>query len=205
MNMSSALFAQVEKLYHAACAERQIAVNKSFHNKEDGELAAQANFHLGVVSGIQQLLDALLIKVKERPVEIDYVNWDESYSNGIERFDNQHKGLFKLISKLHDGILENKNREALGMALDGLIEYTKAHFTDEENAMLAAKYSGFARHKNQHVEFIVQVGDIDRRFQNGDPVMTMELVGFLLRWLKNHIQTVDRAYGPHLKTNGINS
>lgn len=131
-----------------------------------------------------------------------YVNWDDSYSNGIELFDNQHKGLFKLINDLHEGIRLKKNREALGVALGALMEYTKTHFTDEENAMKAANYPGLAQHKNQHVDFIVQVADIDDRFRNGDPVMTMELVALLVNWLKNHILTVDRAYGPHLKAAG---
>lgn len=132
-----------------------------------------------------------------------YVKWDDSYSNGIELFDNQHKGLFKLLNDLHDGIREKKNREALGVALDGLIEYTKTHFTDEENAMQSTNYPGFAHHKNQHVDFIVQVADIQARYRNGDPVMTMELIGLLVQWLKNHIQVLDRDYGPHLKAGGV--
>lgn len=131
-----------------------------------------------------------------------YVKWDESYSNGIEIFDTQHKGLFKLINDLHDGIREKKNREALGTALEGLMEYTKIHFAEEENAMRLTNYSGFEDHKSKHVAFITQVADINDRFRNGEPVMTMELVGLLVNWLKNHIQTVDRAYGPHLKANG---
>lgn len=130
------------------------------------------------------------------------VKWDDSYSTGVELFDNQHKGLFKLLNDLHDGIREKKNREALGVALGGLVEYTKTHFVDEENAMQAANYPDFASHKNQHVDFIMQVAEIQTRYRSGDPVMTMELIGLLVQWLKNHIQTVDRAYGPHLKSRG---
>lgn len=132
-----------------------------------------------------------------------YVKWDDSYSNGIELFDDQHKGLFKLINELHDGIRDKKNREALGVALGGLMEYTKTHFTDEENAMQSTNYPGYAQHKNEHVAFIIQVADIHDRFRDGDPVMTMELVGLLVNWLKHHIQTVDRAYGPHFKAAGM--
>lgn len=131
-----------------------------------------------------------------------YVNWDDSFSNGIEMFDTQHKGLFKLINELHDGIREKRNREALGTALGSLMEYTKTHFGDEENAMRIASYPGYEDHKTRHVAFIAQVTDINDRFRNGEPVMTMELVGLLVNWLKNHIQTVDRAYGPHLKAKG---
>lgn len=131
-----------------------------------------------------------------------YVNWDDSFSNGIEIFDTQHKGLFKLINELHDGIREKRNREALGAALGTLMEYTKSHFGDEENAMRIAGYPGYDDHKRQHVAFIAQVSDINERYRAGDPVMTMELVGLLVNWLKNHIQTVDRAYGPHLKAKG---
>lgn len=131
-----------------------------------------------------------------------YVKWDEGYSNGIEVFDAQHQGLFKLINELHDGIREKRNREALGIALDGLMKYTKTHFADEENAMYITNYPGYEDHKTHHVAFIAQVNDIRDRYRTGEPVMTMELVGLLVNWLKNHIQTVDRAYGPHLKAHG---
>ncbi len=131
-----------------------------------------------------------------------YVKWDDSYSNGIEVFDNQHKGLFKLINDLHDGIREKKNREALGTALVALMDYTKTHFADEENAMRLAGYPDYEKHKTKHVAFIAQVSDIRDRYLNNEPVMTMELVALLVNWLKNHIQTVDRAYGPHLKASG---
>lgn len=131
-----------------------------------------------------------------------YVTWDNSFSNGIEKFDIQHKGLFKLINDLHDGIREKRNREALGSALGALMEYTKIHFSDEEQAMQQAKYPGLEDHKRQHIAFIAQVNDINDRYRIGDPVMTMELVALLVNWLKNHIQTVDRAYGPHLKAKG---
>lgn len=131
-----------------------------------------------------------------------YVKWDNSYSNGIEIFDTQHKGLFKLINELHEGIREKRNREALGVALGALMEYTKTHFAEEENAMLISSYPDYENHKSQHVAFITQVSDIRDRYRNGEPVMTMELVGLLVSWLKNHIQTVDRAYGPHLKARG---
>ncbi len=131
-----------------------------------------------------------------------YVKWDESYSNGIELFDNQHKGLFKLINDLHEGIRQKKNREALGTALVELMDYTKTHFADEENAMRLTGYPAYEVHKAAHVAFITQVADIRNRYLEGEPVMTMELVGLLLNWLKNHIQTVDRAYGPHLKAAG---
>lgn len=203
MKISSAAIERAEKLYYAACAERQVAVNTAFHNKEDRGLAAQANYHIGVVSGMQHLLDIFQIKVKEPPLEIDYVKWDESYSNGIELFDNQHKELFNLIRQLHRGIREGKDSEALGTALAGLMGYIDAHFASEENAMRATNYPGFSQHKNQHVDFIMQVYEINSRFQNGDGMITMELVSFLMQWLRNHIQTVDRAYGPHLKAGGI--
>lgn len=203
MKKSNPVITQAEKLYYAACAERQVAVNKAFHDKEDRELAAQANYHIGVVSGMQHMLEILQINVLETPLEFEFVKWDDSYRNGFELFDNQHKDLFNLVRHLHRGILEGKTDETLGMALTGLMGSINAHFTNEENVMLTTNYPGFNQHKNKHDDFIMHVYDANGRFLKGDAVVTMELVSFLMQWLRNHIQTVDRAYGPHLKANGI--
>lgn len=203
MKKASALITQAEKLYSAACAERREVINKAFLHKEDRELAALANYHIGVVSGMKHLLDILQIKVKERPLEIEYVKWDENYSNGIELFDSQHKELFNIIRQLHRGICEGKDGEALETAVAGPMGYIDTHFTSEENAMLAANYPGYYHHRNLHVDFTVQVCEINNRRQKGDLAITVELVNFLMQWLKNHVQTVDRAYGSHLKAHGI--
>lgn len=130
-----------------------------------------------------------------------YVKWDASYSTGIDLYDEQHKRLFQMINDLHDGIRAKKGRDALGEALSGLEEYTKTHFGAEEKVMSATSYPGFANHKKQHDDFVSQIRDVRFRHDNNEPVMSVELIGFLVQWLKDHIFKVDHEYGPHLKGN----
>jgi hemerythrin-like metal-binding protein len=115
-------------------------------------------------------------------------------------YDGQHKRLFQMINDLHDGIRAKKDLETLVMALNWLEGYTQSHFTDEEKAMLSTGYPGFAHHKGEHAAFIAKIDDFQLRLKNSEREMSEELIEFLVQWLKSHIQTTDRAYGPHLKS-----
>ncbi len=131
------------------------------------------------------------------------VKWDQSFSTGIGTLDEQHKQLFKLIDDLHEGIRTKRNRETIGLALTGLGMYTKTHFASEEELMKSTGYPDLAPHRQEHLEFVAKVNDLNERYEKGDAVMTVEVIAFIVRWLQDHIQKVDRAYGPHLAANGV--
>ena len=132
-----------------------------------------------------------------------YKDWNESYSVGVLAMDNQHKKLFAMINDLHAAIKAKDTREAMGKVLDGLLEYTREHFANEESLMGQCGYPDFKRHKQLHTELVAQVGEINERFRKGEPVISVELFGFLMNWLTNHIQGADKLYSACLNSKGV--
>lgn len=128
-----------------------------------------------------------------------YINWDERYSVGVDLFDQQHQRLFKMINGLHDGLREKRGREALKAALDGLMDYTKTHFADEERLMEKAHYPSLKLHTQQHAGLVEKVNEFYNAYHAGEAVMTVELIGFLMDWLKEHIMEADKQYAPWLR------
>ncbi len=133
----------------------------------------------------------------------ELVAWNEIYSVQIQRFDSQHKLLFKIINRLNDAMLSSNNQRAMAGALNELVEYLKTHFTDEESAMVKFAYPGYDRHSAEHKHFTQQMLDFRQKFVAGKVTVSQEMMQFITTWLKQHILRTDRAYSSFLVGKGI--
>jgi hemerythrin len=124
------------------------------------------------------------------------LQWNQSVSVNDADIDGQHKKLIDMINNLHDSMGQGKGKETLGSVLDGLIDYTKIHFTFEENRMKKENYIGYLAHKGEHDRFTKKVVDLQNQFHGGKFSLTIEVSTFLKDWLVNHIQVIDKkAFG----------
>ncbi len=81
--------------------------------------------------------------------------------------------------------------------LNELKEYTKEHFSDEEEYMESIKYEGLSAQKRAHEAFIDKLENIDLAQIDANPQEYLqELLEFLLGWLINHILYTDKRI-PH--------
>lgn len=129
----------------------------------------------------------------------DLMSWGPKFVLGIDKIDNQHKALVSLINQLHSAMKLKKGRQKSGEILKGLADYTVYHFAHEEK--LFEKY-GFPEkedHIKKHKELLAQVMAFSTQFKEGKASLTMDLMNFLTRWLKDHILKTDKAYAPFLK------
>ncbi len=131
------------------------------------------------------------------------LEWDPSFATGVERYDNAHKVLFKMVNDLHDAMQQKRSKEAIGQILNGLAEYTVNHFSDEERSFSQTNYPEEAQHKQLHKKLVDQVVELMGKFNSGETLLTQDVITFLQDWLINHIKGVDKRYGPHLTKNGI--
>jgi len=131
------------------------------------------------------------------------LEWDASFATGIDRFDSEHKILFKMVNDLHDAMQQKRSKEAIGEILKGLAEYTVNHFTGEERAFAKTSYPAEAEHKKHHEKLVGQVVELLGKFQSGETVLSQDIITFLQDWLINHIKGVDKKYSTHLTKNGI--
>jgi hemerythrin len=131
------------------------------------------------------------------------LEWDSSFATGVNRYDDAHKVLFKMVNDLHDAMQQKRSKEAIGQILGGLAEYTVNHFADEERAFAHTHYPEEAQHKQLHKKLLDQVVELQGKFRSGETVLSQDIITFLQDWLINHIKGVDKKYGSHLSKNGI--
>jgi len=128
--------------------------------------------------------------------------WSRSYSVGVTQMDNEHQRLIDIINNLYAAMRSGRSKDAIGSVLDELIEYTKTHFAHEEGLMQKTGYEGFDVQKRSHVELVNQVLEIQQKFKDGT-ALGQEVMTFLKNWLINHIQGLDKKYGPVMNKKGI--
>lgn len=122
--------------------------------------------------------------------------WNETYSIGVTEIDAQHRRLFSLANELHSAMNAGKGKAVLQKVLHDLITYTQTHFAAEERMMQKCGYRELQAHKAQHDELTREVLQLQRDFQSGKSMLTIEVMQFLSDWLRGHIGGTDRRYVP---------
>lgn len=125
------------------------------------------------------------------------LNWTPELSVGIDVIDDQHKRIVGYINELHEARLR-KDRQSIGLVVDGLVEYTQSHFSFEESLMDEAGYSLLPVHKKVHQFFDRRIREYQHRFALGDDVAA-ELESTLVNWLINHIKVEDQDYSTKVR------
>ena len=128
-----------------------------------------------------------------------FFKWSDSYSVGTPGIDAQHKKLFALINDLHEAMSQGKGKDILGKILDGLMDYTKVHFSDEEKMLAKVNYPELAIQRTQHTAFVKKLSELQTDYKNGKAAMTLPVLEFLNDWLLNHILKVDKKYESYVK------
>ncbi|NJD38551.1 MAG: bacteriohemerythrin [Geobacter sp.] len=131
------------------------------------------------------------------------LEWDDSFSTGIQKFDNEHKALFKMVNDLHDAMQQKRSKEAIGQILRELADYTVNHFAGEEELFAKTRFPEEEAHKRLHKALVDQVVELIGKFQSGETLLTQDVISFLQKWLIDHIKGQDKKYGPHLHKHGI--
>ncbi len=121
---------------------------------------------------------------------------------GHAAIDGQHGRLFALIDELRavrnnpDPLVEYR---LSCKVLYELLDYTRTHFAEEERLMQEAAYPGYEDHKREHESFALLMGEVEEDMHLGTSVLSVDFFCDLLeKWLKEHIQEIDRQYVPYL-------
>ena len=137
--------------------------------------------------------------IRENPCE-----FTEDYLTGIALVDAEHKELFHIVdkaNKLVKSFDELSGYDNIIEILNELKEYTKEHFTDEEEYMEGIQYEGLSAQKRAHEAFIDKLENIDLDQIDANPQEYLqELLEFLLGWLINHIKVQDVKVAAHIRS-----
>lgn len=129
--------------------------------------------------------------------------WQEEYSVGVSRLDEQHKRLVAIINRLEDAVEEGEEKGEMVKVLDSLAGYIRTHFTDEERLMSEYGYPGTEEHQKEHVRLAGKVADIYRDYFRGNLPLSAEVMDFLNSWLAEHIAGSDRKYAAFFRRQGL--
>jgi len=122
-----------------------------------------------------------------------FIKWRPDFNLGIKEIDEQHKKIVELINRLNEAFINNVAREHLATILDEMSKYAEYHFQTEEKLFSQYNYPFTAEHIQMHKDFKRKVADFRDKFDKGQPV-TFRVLGFLRKWLTDHILDIDREY-----------
>lgn len=121
----------------------------------------------------------------------------EEYLTGNGVIDSEHTKLFELINSVYNLAKEEflvDKYDQIMVALRELKDYTKYHFSHEEEYMESIDYDAIFIQRAQHKIFVKKLEDIDLRDINDEDEdkFISELLEFLTDWLVNHIVKLDK-------------
>jgi hemerythrin len=132
-----------------------------------------------------------------------FLEWKDSYNIGVKEIDNQHRGLFDIISKLFTSRLYEPEGKYFFLTLNKFVEYAQVHFSTEERYMQETQYPKFVEHKREHELFIAQVSKLVQDIEKNEPDIENKTLEFLKDWYLAHILGTDRDLEKWFQTKGI--
>lgn len=120
----------------------------------------------------------------------------KEYYTGIELLDKEHTRLFEIAEEVyqlaHNDSVYDKY-DPLMELLGNLTDYTKMHFSHEEEYMESINYKKMFSQKTQHKYFIDKLESIKlSELDDNQEAIIDELLTFLTDWLIEHIVELDK-------------
>ncbi len=131
------------------------------------------------------------------------INWNETYSVGIQSIDNQHKELISLLNQLLEAMKHGEANAVSNQILFDLEKYTLLHFQKEEFFFKKFKFAGSQAHIAEHQSFIKKVAALKSDLKSGKYIPNVELLQFLKNWVEHHILVIDKEYSECFRQNGL--
>jgi hemerythrin-like metal-binding protein len=117
--------------------------------------------------------------------------------------DDQHGILMDTMNELRLAVVRGLGREQVSEVLDRLIEFTRMHFCSEEKLMDQFEFPGREEHRTEHQRILAQTLQSSHRVQHGEQMQMRPLLCFLRESYTEHIESMDREYGPWLNERGV--
>jgi hemerythrin len=135
------------------------------------------------------------------------INWDDSFSVGVNAIDQQHKKLIERFNHMALSVENHREAHEISLTLDFMIEYTDYHFSTEEKHMNKLGYPGLEAHHTEHENFKDVLNNLLGDFEEEGATRTLaeSINNFMGNWLVNHIKGTDQEFGKFLCDKGLSS
>ena len=122
------------------------------------------------------------------------IEWQDSFSVGVEKLDADHKRLFDIINRVD---VAEKAGKSVQWVLEELRNYAEYHFRGEEELMKAADYPEIEEHMRQHKAFVEWLATVERTYNLAPDAhfhIAESVNEYLRDWWTHHILLVDMQY-----------
>jgi hemerythrin len=122
------------------------------------------------------------------------IEWNDSYSAGVEQIDQQHRAFLALINRL--SILQERGTPPAmtRRVLLELLKYTEYHFVSEENLMILTECPLLPQQQLEHSKLLQTMAERYEAFGKGQETLE-SILKFLVRWFTTHTSDLDKAAG----------
>ena len=134
---------------------------------------------------------------------VTLLTWNHTCAVGVRAMDDQHGILMDTVNELRLALMRGCGREQLSELLDRLIEFTRMHFWSEEQLMEQSGFPGLAEHRAEHHSMLARMLHSAHRVQYGEGVRMRPMLCSLRDVFLEHIEVLDRQYGPWLNKRGV--
>ncbi|MFC1678160.1 bacteriohemerythrin [Patescibacteria group bacterium] len=131
------------------------------------------------------------------------IEWQNSYSVGVQEIDEQHKKLFSILNQLFTAIDEKGDIDNIEEIMDGLIDYIQTHFSTEEKYFEEFSYDNKDAHIEEHKFYIDKVNTMIEQYENNKSFITYDILDFLENWIINHVTGTDKKYAKCFQNHGL--
>ena len=125
--------------------------------------------------------------------------WTDDWAVGVREIDADHQRLCALAQSLHRAMLDGRSKAFVEELLARLLDYTDYHFTHEERLMTRIGYPELRQHQREHEKLRSEVRAMQARTASGEVTMTIEVMLFLMNWLKQHTAASDQRIGAYMR------
>jgi len=124
------------------------------------------------------------------------IQWSDDLSVGIEEIDDDHHRLIQCLDDLFTACSAGQGPAVLKKILASLMQYTREHFSHEEDVMRKVGYPNLEDHRAAHAELVTELDDIIEQFAiNNSHELSNKTLQFLEDWLTHHILIEDKKIG----------
>ncbi len=134
---------------------------------------------------------------------MERIDWNPSFSVGVELFDRQHARIVDMINLLISDPGATVRSETISELLDRLTKYADDHFRAEEELLEEHGYPGLARQKAEHNAYRIKIVALCQDTISHEDSVPVELLTFMTDWWIEHISKTDMQYRPFLASRGV--
>ncbi len=130
-------------------------------------------------------------------------SWCDEYNINVAQLDVQHKMLLRLVDNIHDAVEARVDKMDLKDLLVELVEFSRMHFSMEEQLMKKYDSPDLEKHQNEHGKLLQHLNELVTVVANGTHPAIYSDYDISADWALIHIAEQDNSLGIFLNSKGV--